>query len=305
MRVVFAGTPDGAVPTLTELVRRGVTISAVVTRPDALLGRKRIRTPSPVAAAAARFGIPTITATTLDESVADEIRSLEPDLGVIVAYGGIVREPLLSIPTHGWINLHFSLLPRWRGAAPVQRALIAGDTTIGATVFQLNSGIDEGAIYATHAVSIDHHNSAGELVKKIAQEGAPLVASVVDSLEAGTAAGQPQSGEPSHAPKLTIDDARLDWTKSAHAVFNRFRGVTPEPGAFTMGGGGRLIILEAEIAHGANEIPPGQIIETDGSVLVGTATDPIRLLIVHPAGRRAMPAIEWWRGRGSTMDRLE
>jgi len=304
VRIIFAGTPDVAVPTLTALTRRGFEISAVVTRPDAPQGRKRILTPSAIAATAAELGLHTITAQSFNDEVTEEIRSLTPDLGVIVAYGGIVREPLLSIPIHGWINLHFSLLPRWRGAAPVQRALIAGDTQTGASVFQLNSGLDEGAIFATHAVAIDQHSTAGGLLQRIAQVGAPLVTSVVDAISTGTAVAKPQSGEATFAPKLTIDDARLDWNETARTIYNRFRGVTPEPGAFSVAGGERLIILKAEIASDVDRIPPGQVAEVAGSVLMGTATDPIRLVVVHPASRRAMPAIDWWRGRGSITARI-
>ncbi len=298
MRIVFAGTPHVAVPSLRELAQRDIEISAVITRPDAFLGRKRIRTPSPVSVAATDLGLPTIAAATLDEgNVADQIRSLTPDLGVIVAYGGIVREPLLSFPAQGWINVHFSLLPRWRGAAPVQRALIAGDTKTGATVFQIDSRIDQGAIFAEHEMVIDEHITAGELLVKLARASAPTLASVVDSISAGTAVSYPQLGEPSWAPKLTIDEAHLDWNESAHAVYNRYRGTTPEPGAFCTAAGKRLIILEAEIARSIDRMPPGHVAHVERRVYVGTATDPIHLAVVHPEGRRAMPAIDWWRGQ--------
>ncbi|MDQ0892470.1 methionyl-tRNA formyltransferase [Agromyces ramosus] len=298
LRLVFAGTPAAAVPSLERLAKTGHTLVGVVTRPPAPLGRKRILTPSPVAEAADRLGIPVIAASRLDADATAAIEALRPDLGVIVAYGGLVREPLLSAPRHGWINLHFSLLPAWRGAAPVQHALMAGDTVTGASVFQLVPQLDAGDVFATVSHPIDEADTAEDLLAALAASGADLVAEVVDAIAAGTAHAEPQTGDPSLAPKLTIDDARLDWRRPAHEVRSRFRGVTPEPGAWTTIGDDRLKVLDlAEAAP--SDVPalePGGIALAGGRLLIGTGTAPLELRRVQPAGRTAMDAADWWRG---------
>ena len=298
MRLVFAGTPAPAVPTLERLVAGPHEVVGVVTRPPAPLGRKRVLTPSPVAQAAARLGVPVIEAARLDEQATAAISALEPDLGVIVAYGGLVREPLLSSPVHGWINLHFSLLPAWRGAAPVQRALIAGDPVTGASVFQLVAELDAGDVFATEQRAVLTGETAGELLEALALSGAELTAGVVDAIATGTAVSTPQAGEPSFAPKLTIDDARLDWTQPTATVDARFRGVTPEPGAFTEVDGARLKVLDARPFDGEARVAPGVVGAAGRRILVGTSDGAVELLRVQPAGRTAMGAADWWRGLG-------
>ena len=295
MRIVFAGTPAVAVPTLIALAAVHDVV-AVITRLDAPIGRKRVLTPSPVAERAAALGIPVIKANTLDAAVTDQVAAESPDLGVIVAYGGFVREPLLGTPRLGWINLHFSLLPRWRGAAPVQRAVIAGDEVSGASVFQLVPAMDAGDVFATLTTPVGAHQTSGHLLESLAHSGAALVVQVVADLAEGTAVAHPQSGEVTLAPKLSLDDARLDWSRTLVEVYQRLRGVTPEPGAFTVVNGLRLKILEAEPAHDLPSLPPGRIRLESGSVVVGTADVPLRLLRVHPAGKKGMTAIDWWRG---------
>lgn len=298
LRLVFAGTPAAAVPSLERLADSGHDLVAVVTRPAAPQGRKRVLTPSPVADAAMRLGIPVIEASRLDQAVTERLRSLEPDLGVIVAYGGLVREPLLSAPRHGWINLHFSLLPAWRGAAPVQHALISGDAETGAAVFRLVPELDAGDVFAMRPTAITDDVTAGQLLEELADTGAALLAEVVDAIADGTATASPQQGAPSFAPKLGIDDARLDWDRPAGEVRSRFRGVTPEPGAWTTIDGQRLKVLDLGRAPDAGPLPAGRI-ELDGRrVLVGTGTEPLELRRVQPAGRTAMPAVDWWRGAG-------
>jgi methionyl-tRNA formyltransferase len=296
MRLVFAGTPAVAVPSLAALAS-GHDIAAVITREDAPLGRKRVLTPSPVAAAAEERGLPVIRANRLREEVTEQVRELAPDLGVIVAYGGLVREPLLSLPRLGWINLHFSLLPRWRGAAPVQHAVIAGDRETGAAVFQLVPELDAGDVFAELRRPIGPDETAGELLEALAADGAALLADTVDRLEAGTAVATPQTGEPTLAPKLTIDDGRLDFTRAADEVYARLRGVTPEPGAHALLNGERFKILRAARTSG-EALPPGSVEARGRSIVVGTGTEPLELLIVQPAGKRAMPAADWWRGAG-------
>jgi methionyl-tRNA formyltransferase len=270
-----------------------------VTREDSPQGRKRVMTPTPVAVEAEAAGITVIRANRL-APVTDGLIALHADLGVIVAYGGLVREPLLSAPRLGWINLHFSLLPRWRGAAPVQRAIIAGDELTGAAVFQLVPELDAGDVFATESTPIGRNQTAGHLLDSLAASGATLLARVVDELAAGTAVANPQAGEATAAPKLTLEDGRLDWTQDAAAVDARLRGVTPEPGAFTMIDDARLKVHAASIAHDVPQLEPGRIEERGGRVYVGTGSVPLELLEVQPAGKRAMPAADWWRGLDGT-----
>lgn len=295
MRLVFAGTPAVAVPALRRLTERHEVV-AVLTRRDAELGRKRVLTPSPVAVAAEELGIDVIKANRLDETVTERIRGLEPELGVIVAYGGLVREPLLSTPRLGWVNLHFSLLPKWRGAAPVQRALIAGDAVTGAAVFQLVPELDAGAVFSEQTRAIGADETAGDVLDALSRSGAELLADAVDALAAGTAVSRPQTGEVTLAPKLTLADAHLDFQEPAEAVYARFRGVTPEPGAFALLGDDRFKVLAARPAPEADTVPAGTLALQDRRVVVGTGTHPLELLTVQPAGKKAMAAADWWRG---------
>ena len=297
MRLVFAGTPEPAVPALRRLAASDHDIAAVITRRDAPLGRKRVLTPSPVAAAAEELGLHPIRVDRLDAEVTERITALRPDLGVIVAYGGLVREPLLSTPVHGWINLHFSLLPRWRGASPVQHALIAGDDQTGASVFQLVPELDAGDVFAERPHPIAEGATAGDLLAALAESGADLLAEVVDAIAAGTAVARPQTGESTYAPKLGDADGAVTWTDPADAVLGRIRGVTPEPGAHTTVDAARLKIHAARPAGAdAPSLKPGRIALHDKAVLVGTGSSPIVLETVQPAGKGAMRAADWWRG---------
>lgn len=297
LRIVFAGTPAAAVPSLRALAASDHEVIAVVTREDAPLGRKRVLTPTPVAEAADDFGIPVLKANRIGPLEA-RLAALRPDLGVIVAYGGLVREPVLSTPRLGWINLHFSLLPRWRGAAPVQRALIAGDRETGAAVFQLVAELDAGPVFGVIRHPIGRNETAGHLLEVLADSGAGLLTSVVDDLAAGTAVATPQSGDVTLAPKLELADGWLDWSRPAAELDARIRGTTPEPGAFALlDGGERLKVLDAAIAHEQARLTPGEFELRGGRLLVGTGSDPLHLVTVHPAGKRAMPAADWWRGR--------
>ncbi|MFF9562319.1 methionyl-tRNA formyltransferase [Leifsonia sp. NPDC014704] len=298
MRIVFAGTPAVALPSLEAVAARHEVV-AVVTREDAPLGRKRVLTPSPVAQAAERLGLPVIKANRLGDDVTERIAALQPDLGVVVAYGGLVREPLLSLPRLGWVNLHFSLLPRWRGAAPVQRAVIAGDTETGAAVFHLVPELDAGDVYAELRRPIGPDETAGELLSALAEEGAALLADTADALAAGTAVATPQAGEVTLAPKLTLEDARLDLTEPAERVSARLRGVTPEPGAFVLLEGERFKVHEARTTDGEEPVAPGAVELRGKRVLVGTGTAPLELVTVQPAGKRAMAAADWLRGVAS------
>ncbi|WP_188754693.1 methionyl-tRNA formyltransferase [Microbacterium album] len=305
MRIVFGGTPDVAVPSLRALHAAGHDIACVVTRPDAPQGRKRVLTPSPVAVSAAELALPVVKAARLDDDATARIAQARPDLGVVVAYGGLVREPLLSLPPHGWINLHFSLLPRWRGAAPVQRALMAGDRVTGAAVFRLVPELDAGDVLGELRYDIPETQTAGDVLAALGERGAHLLADVARDIAAGTAVARPQRGEPTHAAKLTIDDGLIDWDQPAERVLDRFRGVTPEPGAHTLLDGTRFKVLAARLPDADEALSgptaPGEVRPSKDGIQVGTATRPIVVERVQPAGKPAMSAADWLRGaRGAT-----
>jgi methionyl-tRNA formyltransferase len=299
MKIVFAGTPGVAVPSLAALAGSEHEIVTVITRADAPLGRKRTLAQSPVALAAADHGFAVLKTNRLDTDATETIRSLQPDLGVIVAYGGIVRKPLLSVPRLGWINLHFSLLPRWRGASPVQQAVIAGDELTGAAVFQLVPELDAGDVYGSFSRPVGAHSTSGILLDELSVSGAELLLRVVGELADGTARAVPQSGEVTLAPKMVREDARIDFGQPAASVYNRIRGVTPEPGAFTTMDGAVLKLLEVSPSIDEPTLPAGIILQRDKTVLVGTQTEPLVLLRVQPAGKTEMTAQDWWRGVGA------
>lgn len=296
MRLVFAGTPQLAVPTLEALVAAGHEVAAVLTRPDAPVGRKRVLTPSSVAAAATALGLPVLRATRPGPQEAAEIAARSPELGVVVAYGGILREPLLSTPRHGWINLHFSMLPRWRGAAPVQRGIIAGEKTTGVSIFRLEEGLDTGPLFFQREVAIGDEETAGELLGRLAAEGADDVVATVGDIAAG-AVPIPQQGASSYASKLERGDAVIDWSQDAAGIVARIRGVTPEPGAITTFGEASLKVLRARTGGAAAPVtPPGTLYRDGRRVLVAAGIGAVELLEVQPAGKRAMPAADWLRG---------
>lgn len=323
VRLIFAGTPSAAVPSLQALIDGPHDVVQVVTRPPAPVGRRRTLTPSPVQRTAQQAALPVLTTARLDAQATDRLTALQADLGVVVAYGALVRTPLLTAPRLGWINLHFSLLPRWRGAAPVQRAVLAGDIESGVSVFRLEQGLDTGPLLATRVVPIGDAETAGELLDRLADIGAEVLRDAVDALAGGTAVPTPQQGEPTLAPKLSAADGRIDWTLPADAVLARIRGATPEPGAVTDAvveddapdhmAGVRLKVLRAapagapsstssiasEARSDAAPLAPGAVAMLAGRVLAGTGTAAIELLTVQPAGRTGMPAAAWLRGLAS------
>ncbi|MCE3245809.1 MAG: methionyl-tRNA formyltransferase [Arthrobacter sp.] len=299
MRVLFAGTPSVAVPSLDALIDAGFDVVAVLTRPDAPTGRKRVLTPSPVAARAAELGLEIIHAAKVDAGVTARIAAVRPDVAAIVAYGGLVPRPALDVPRHGWINLHFSLLPAWRGAAPVQRAVIAGDDITGAVTFQLEEGLDTGPVIGTLTEQIRPDDTAGTLLERLSHSGSVLLAQTLSAIDSGAAYPQPQQGEVSLAPKLTIEDGRIDWSEPALAIGRRARGVTPEPGAWTMLDGQRVKLEPVLLRPGQSALAPGQLAMDGKSVLVGTGSHPVELVRVQPAGKKMMSAADWARGQGS------
>ena len=304
LSLVFAGSPAAAVPSLVALARSEHRVATVITREDSPQGRRGVLTETPVAHAAKELGIPVIRSNRLAGAPTDAVAELAPDLGVIVAYGGLVREPLLSAPRLGWINLHFSLLPRWRGAAPVQRAIIAGDDLTGASVFQLAPELDAGDVFGELTQPIGALETAGHLLDSLAVSGAELLLRVVDNLADGTARAETQAGDVTFAPKLLLEDGRIDWSADAATAANLIRGVTPEPGAFTTLEGARLKVLDAAIARDAPRLAAGEFAMDGRRLLVGTATDPIELLTVQPAGKKPMAAADWWRGRPADAPRV-
>ena len=299
MRVLFAGTPAVAVPSLDALVKAGFEVAAVLTRPDAPVGRKRVLTPSPVAARAADLGIEVIHAARVDAEATARISGVNPDVAAIVAYGGLVPPAALAIPRHGWINLHFSLLPAWRGAAPVQRAVMAGDDVTGAVTFQLEEGLDTGPVFGTLTESVGPEDTAGELLGRLSHSGAVLLAQTLSAIEAGKAFPQPQAGEVSHAPKLTLEDGHLQWNHPALAIGRQARGVTPEPGAWTFLDGQRVKLEPVRLRPDVTGLAPGTLFLEGKSVLVGTGSHAVELTRIQPAGKKMMAAADWARGMAS------
>ncbi|XAS74051.1 methionyl-tRNA formyltransferase [Micrococcaceae bacterium Sec5.1] len=296
MRVLYAGTPAVAVPSLDALVKAGFDVVAVLTRPDAPLGRKRVLTPSPVAARAEELGIEIIRAAKVDADTTARIAEIAPDVAAIVAYGGIVPRAALGVPRLGWVNLHFSLLPAWRGAAPVQRSIIAGDDFTGAATFQLEEGLDTGPVFGTLTETVRPDDSAGDLLERLSLSGAVLLSQTLSAIDAGQAAPQPQTGEVSLAPKLSLEDGRLDWQQPALALNRRARGVTPEPGAWTTLEGERIKLEPVALRPDVKDIAPGAIRVDGKTVLVGTGSHAVELGRIQPAGKKMMSSADWARG---------
>ena len=298
MRIIYAGTPEPAVAPLRLLAAAdGIEIAAVLTRTDAPVGRKRVLTPSPVAAAALELGLPVLKANRVDEEIVERIRGTGAQAGAIVAYGALLKRPALEALPLGWVNLHFSLLPQRRGAAPVQHGLIHGDAELGATAFLLDEGMDTGPVLATSRTRLRDDDVAGTLLQRMSHETAPLLVEALQRLERGERPS-PQEGEPTTAPKLTTADSRIDWTRSAAEVARLVRGTIPEPGPWTELDGQRFKLVDRVVeVPGAEDLAPGEARVRDGRVLVGTATHAVELLRVQPAGKQAMAAGDWARGR--------
>lgn len=301
MRLVFAGTPDTAVPTLKALLASRHEVVAVVSRPDARVGRGRSLQRSEVARFADDNGLEVLTPERADDpDFLTRMRELAPDIGVIVAYGALLRRELLDIPEYGWINLHFSVLPAWRGAAPVQRAIMAGDEVTGATVFSLVEALDAGPVLGTLTERILEDDTSGSLLTRLADLGSALTVDVVDHIEDGDIGAVSQDDEQvSYAEKLTTADARIDWTRPAFAIDRQIRGCTPAPGAWTDFDGQRLKIGPAEVLD-SSDLTPGQVSVERRRVLVGTATNDLQLGQVQPPGKKLMSAPDWARGLPST-----
>ena len=296
MRLVVAGTPDVAVASLDALLASSHEVVAVLTRPDAAAGRGRRQAASPVARRAREVGLPLLQPDRpRGEEFLAELASYAPDVCPVVAYGALVPPAALAVPRLGWVNLHFSLLPAWRGAAPVQRAVMAGDEVTGACVFQLEAGLDTGPVFGTTTEPVGPADTAGDLLGRLAVSGADLLVRVLDELEAGTARAVPQPADGvSLAPKISVEEARVDWTASAVEVDRRVRGCTPDPGAWTTFRGERFKVAPVTPAEG--DLPPGRIAVEKRRVLVGTGAGTVVLGTVQAAGKKAMAALDWARG---------
>jgi methionyl-tRNA formyltransferase len=301
VRLVFAGTPHVALPSLRALLdspRHEVV--AVLTRPDAPVGRGRRMERSPVAQLADQHAIEVLAPRRPREpQFLDRLRELAPDCCPVVAYGALVPKPALELPRHGWVNLHFSLLPAWRGAAPVQAAIRHGDDITGAVTFQLEEGLDTGPIYGAVTEPIRPRDTAGELLDRLADAGAVLLASTLDGIEDGTLVARPQPADGvSVAPKVTVEDAHVDWSAPPLAVDRLIRSVTPDPGAWSEFRGERIKIMPVDPSGGAgtNTLRPGELLAEKRRVLVGVAGATVRLGEVQPQGRKRMPATDWVRG---------
>ena len=301
MRLVLAGTPDTAVPSLRALLASRHEVAAVVTRPDARAGRGRTLHPSPVKEVALEHGIEVLTPDRpKDPDFLDRLRTISPDCCPVVAYGALLPRVALDVPPHGWVNLHFSLLPAWRGAAPVQRALMAGDEITGASTFVIEEGLDTGPVLGTVTERVRDDDTAGTLLDRLAEVGAGLLVATMDGLEEGALVARPQPDHGvSHAPKLTVPEAEVRWDRPPHVVDRHVRGCTPNPGAWTTFRGDRLKVGPVTRGTTGVEAPrlgPGDLHATKRAVLVGTAGEPVVLGEVGPHGKRPMSAADWARG---------
>jgi methionyl-tRNA formyltransferase len=322
VRLVFAGTPEVAVTALRAVLDSRHRVEAVVTRPDAPSGRGRRVERSPVAELARSEGIEVLApARPREPWFLDRLREIAPDCCPVTAYGGLLPQAALDIPRHGWVNLHFSLLPAWRGAAPVQHAILHGDDITGATTFRLVAELDAGPVFGVVTEAIRPTDTSGDLLERLAAAGARLLVATLDGIEEGTLRAIPQPAEGvTLAPKLTPADARVDWKLPAHLIDRRIRGCTPEPGAWTEFNGERLklwplsggaggcppegagrppegaepLISGGDGAPGA--LGPGELRIERGAVYAGTGSHPVRLGDVQAPGKRRMPAADWARG---------
>ncbi len=299
MRILFAGTPAPALPSLRRLIDSpSHDVVAVLTRPDAPTGRRGTPMPSPVAQLALDAGIAVLRPPRPNSSdVIDEITALAPDCCAVVAYGALLGAELLAVPMHGWVNLHFSLLPAWRGAAPVQAAIAAGDTVTGATTFRIELALDSGPVFGIVTETIRADDTAGELLDRLALSGAALLEATLDGISDGSITPVPQPCEGvSLAPKVSVDEARIRWDLPAHVIERRIRAMTPNPGAWTMIGDMRIKVGPVSIEESSDAVEPGVVMAEKTRVLVGTGSVPVQLGQIQPPGKKQMAAADWARG---------
>ncbi|MFD7165983.1 methionyl-tRNA formyltransferase [Streptomyces violascens] len=299
MKLVFAGTPEVAVPALDALIASGRhEVAAVVTRPDAPAGRGRRLVASPVAERAEEAGIEVLKPVKpRDEQFLARLREIAPDCCPVVAYGALLPKVALDIPAHGWVNLHFSLLPAWRGAAPVQHAVMAGDEITGAATFLIEEGLDSGPVYGTVTEEVRPTDTSGDLLTRLAFAGSGLLAATMDGIEDGSLKAVPQPADGiSLAPKITVEMAHVDWAAPALRVDRVVRGCTPAPGAWTVFRGERLKLIQAALVTDRTDLAPGELSVAKNNVYVGTGSHAVELLWVQPQGKKPMRGADWARG---------
>jgi methionyl-tRNA formyltransferase len=298
MRVVFAGTPEAALPSLDAIADSAHELVGVVTRPDAPAGRGRTLAASPVAQRAEELGVPVLKPDhPRDPDFQDALRGLAPDCCPVVAYGALLPRSALEIPVHGWVNLHFSVLPAWRGAAPVQHAIWAGEEVTGATTFRIVPALDAGPVYGVMTETIRPRDTAGELLGRLAEGGAGLLVATLDGLAEGALEARDQQAEGvTVAPKITVADAQVEWSETAAAVDRRVRACTPGPGGWSTYDGERIKLGPVTIDADHEPLSPGRLAVSKNAVHVGTATRAVRLGEVKAFGKRQMPAADWARG---------
>lgn len=309
MRIIFAGTPEPAVVALEKLLASSHEVVAVITRPDAKKGRGRSLHPSPVKALAQEHGIEVLTPTTLrpgtedGDNLRERLAELQPEAIPVVAYGNLISKDLLDVARHGWVNLHFSLLPAWRGAAPVQAAIAAGDDITGASTFRIEEGLDTGPVFGTVTEGITGTDTADDLLTRLAYSGADLLVATMDGLEAGTLEPQAQSGEATYAPKISTAAARIDWAQPAFAIDRHIRAHSPGPGAWTLLDDARLKLGPVSLTEGiGKQLHPGEALISKDAVYIGTATQPVQLDRIQPPGKKMMNAADWARGLGKNAE---
>ena len=298
MKLVFAGTPEPALPALEALIASRHEVAAVVTRPDAPAGRGRKLVASPVAQLAEQHGIEVLKpGRPREPEFLERLAQLAPDCCPVVAYGALLPKAALEVPRHGWVNLHFSLLPAWRGAAPVQHAVLAGDEVTGASTFEIEQGLDTGPVYGTVTEVVRPGDTSGDLLERLSRSGARLLVATMDGIEEGKLVPRPQPADGvSLAPKISVEDARVDWNAPALRVDRVVRGCSPAPGAWTLFRGERLKLGPVRLAAGRSELAPGEIAVNKNTVRVGTGSHEIELGEVQPQGKKRMGAGDWARG---------
>lgn len=298
MRLVLAGTPVTAVPSLLALLSSRHEVVAVVTRPDARAGRGRTLTPSPVKEVALQHGLEVLSPPTArDPDLRARLREIAPDCCPVVAYGALLTEDLLDIPPHGWVNLHFSLLPAWRGAAPVQHAVISGDEVTGASTFRIEEGLDTGPVYGVMTETIRRDDTTGSLLHRLAHAGAELLVRTMDGIEDGSLVARPQPADGvSLAAKLSPEDARVVWGSAPFVIDRLVRGCTPAPGAWTTFRGERLGLGPVRVVDPPGDLAVGDLHVTKRAVTVGVARGAVELGEVRPQGKKPMTAADWARG---------
>lgn len=302
MRIVFFGTPGFAVASLQALLHNRFTVAGVVTQPDKPQGRSRSELiPSPVKVAALAAGIPVLQPVRpVGDVFAASLRRLEPDLGVVVAYGHILRPDVLSVPPRGMINVHASLLPRHRGAAPIQHAILAGDRETGISIMQMEEGLDSGPVLHNLVTPIGHEETAGDLAGRLAELGATALVEAISLYSSGRARPVPQDqANATYAPKFDREQARVAWQREAPGLVQQIRAFDPAPGAWTELNGSTLKLFGGQVAAGSGE--PGTVLQTGGRLVVAAGTGAVAVSEVQPAGKTRIPVEAWLRGRGVTV----